>query len=91
MSTFGEIFGRFGELSPAVAAARVENIALSDNKERMTVNLVPGDILGWGELSAVQKQLRMACLLEDFAVTCRYDPCLLEKVSLEDLDRKSVV
>ena len=85
MSTFGEIFGRFGELSPAVAAARVENIALSDNRERMTVSLAPGDILGWGELSAVQKRLRMACLLEDFAVTCRYDPCLLEKVSLEDL------
>ncbi len=74
MSTFGELFGSFGELPPAVAAAPVENIALSENKEKMTVSLAPAILLDRGALSAVQRQLRIACLLEDFSITCHYTP-----------------
>ena len=65
MSTFGELFGPFGKLPPAVAAARVENIALSENKEKMTVTLAPDRLLDRGQLSAVQKEMRLACLLDD--------------------------
>ncbi len=85
MSTFGELFGSFGELPPAVAAAPVENIALSENKEKMTVSLAPAILLDRGALSAVQRQLRIACLLEDFSITCHYTPELLTGECLGNL------
>ena len=74
MSTFGEFFGQFATLPPAVAAAQVEGIALSENKEKMTVSLASDSILDRGELSAVQRDLRRACLLEDFSIHCQYTP-----------------
>ena len=68
MNTFGELFGGYAPLSPAVAAARVTGISLSDNKERMSVSLTSDTLLDGGELSAVQSALRLACLLEDFSI-----------------------
>ncbi len=85
MSTFGELFGPFGKLPPAVAAARVENIALSENKEKMTVTLAPDRLLDRGQLSAVQKEMRLACLLDDLSIRCKYDPGLLTGDCLDSL------
>ncbi len=85
MSTFGEFFGQFATLPPAVAAAQVEGIALSENKEKMTVSLASDSILDRGELSAVQRDLRRACLLEDFSIHCQYTPEQLTGECLRNL------
>ncbi len=88
MNTFGELFGGYAPLSPAVAAARVTGISLSDNKERMSVSLTSDTLLDGGELSAVQSALRLACLLEDFSIRCRYGPELLSGDCLGNVVRE---
>ncbi len=85
MSTFGELFGRFGSLPPAVAAAQVEGIALSDNEEKMTVTITSDTILDRGELCSLQRKLRLACILEEFSIRCRYRPEQLTGACLGNL------
>ncbi len=88
MSTFGELFGGYATLSPAMAAAQVTGIALSDNKEKMTVSLTSDTLLDGGELSAVQSALRIACLLGDFSIRCRYAPEVLSGECLKNVVRE---